>query len=372
MKIAQIQKPKLLYVDDIETNLILFEHTFKNDFEIYLADSGKKALEMLRQQSFTILISDQRMPEMSGNELLEIAAVEFPDVLRFLLTAYTDYETLIEAINKGQIYGFFNKPFNAQEVRMVIQRAVEVYHLREQNKHMLEELEVANVELRTIDQSKTRFLCAITEELKSPINKIISTIHMLKDKIDSRDITELLNYLDSSIARLENFTMMANQLAMLREDGENINLTEVSLKEVVEICFIEKSPAFKEKNIKVSFLEKTEQLKVLGDSDLLITCLGIIINCSAKHSGEGGEIEISLSQNDSEIQLTIINDGKVNLLAPSDNSSDSLACGFSASESDSGLEFLLARQIMEAHGGIVKNETLDDNRIASYMIFPLN
>ena len=99
-------KPNVLYIDDLQTNLVLFRATFEKDYNVIITDSGTKAFKILKNQDIQVLVTDQRMPEVTGTELLEIVAREYPDIRSFLLTAYTDFETVVEAINKGHIQGY--------------------------------------------------------------------------------------------------------------------------------------------------------------------------------------------------------------------------------------------------------------------------
>lgn len=94
-------KATVLYVDDDVENLNSFKAVFRRDYEIYVADTAEKGLSLLREKNIQVLISDQRMPGTTGTELLEIAAREFPKTQRFLLTAFSDFDPLVEAINKG-------------------------------------------------------------------------------------------------------------------------------------------------------------------------------------------------------------------------------------------------------------------------------
>ncbi len=112
-------KPNILYVDDLQTNLTLFKATFERDYQIFLAESAAKALEIMKKEKIQVLVTDQRMPGISGTELLEIVSRDFPEIRRFLLTAYTDFETVVEAVNKGHIHGYINKPLQADEVREI-------------------------------------------------------------------------------------------------------------------------------------------------------------------------------------------------------------------------------------------------------------
>ncbi len=121
-------KLKLMVVDDEPDNLDLLYRTFRRDFQVYKADSALTALEVLDAQGeMAVIISDQRMPEMNGTEFLGKTVERFPDTIRILLTGYTDVEDLVEAINSGQVFKYITKPWNPEELKLVINQASETY-----------------------------------------------------------------------------------------------------------------------------------------------------------------------------------------------------------------------------------------------------
>ena len=121
-------KLKLMVVDDEPDNLDLLYRTFRRDFQVYKADSALSALEVLDEQGeMAVIISDQRMPEMNGTEFLGKTVERFPDTIRILLAGYTDVEDLVEAINSGQVFKYITKPWNPEELKLVINQASDTY-----------------------------------------------------------------------------------------------------------------------------------------------------------------------------------------------------------------------------------------------------
>jgi response regulator RpfG family c-di-GMP phosphodiesterase len=118
---------KLLIVDDETPNLRLLERLFSNEYQCLTASSGPEALRLLEQHDVAILITDQRMPEMTGIELLKRSAQFRPHMVRILLTGYTDVEALVEAINCGLVYMYVTKPWNNDDLKLTISRAREYY-----------------------------------------------------------------------------------------------------------------------------------------------------------------------------------------------------------------------------------------------------
>jgi two-component system response regulator HupR/HoxA len=137
----------VLVVDDEPDILRTFAFNYEDDFAILTAPSGARALEMLEGEDVAVIVADQRMPEMSGTEFLEHSMRVRPDAMRIVLTGYADIEAIIEAINKSRIYRYVTKPWESEELRLTLRRAIEAFHLARENARLLEELRRANERL---------------------------------------------------------------------------------------------------------------------------------------------------------------------------------------------------------------------------------
>jgi two-component system, NtrC family, response regulator AtoC len=133
-----LQRFPILVVDDEADNLDAFRFNFKRVFTIHTATGGEEALGVLKEHDVAVVITDQRMPKMTGLELLRAARPVRPDAVGIILTAYTDVDVLIEAINLGHIYRYITKPWDGKEVRGILQQAIERHHLVREN-HRLED-----------------------------------------------------------------------------------------------------------------------------------------------------------------------------------------------------------------------------------------
>jgi GAF domain-containing protein/response regulator RpfG family c-di-GMP phosphodiesterase len=130
MKSQETSKPKLLVVDDEPDNLDLLYRTFHREYTVLRADSGPDALEILAKEGdIAVIISDQRMPLMSGTEFLSLTATRYPDIIRIILTGYTDVEDLVEAINAGKVFKFVTKPWNSEDLRAVVRQAMDTHNV---------------------------------------------------------------------------------------------------------------------------------------------------------------------------------------------------------------------------------------------------
>ncbi len=138
MKSQVNRKPKILVVDDEPDNLDLLYRTFYREYKVLRATSGPAALELLAKEGdISVIISDQRMPMMSGTEFLSLTATQYPDIIRIILTGYTDVEDLVEAINAGKVFKYVTKPWEAEELKAVVRQALDTHNVLRARTHEL-------------------------------------------------------------------------------------------------------------------------------------------------------------------------------------------------------------------------------------------
>lgn len=160
MNPPQNSKLKILVVDDEPDNLDLLYRTFHRDYKVLRAESGPEALQILATEGeVAVIISDQRMPQMSGTEFLSLTAMQYPDVIRIILTGYTDVEDLVEAINAGKVFKYVTKPWDAEELQQVVSQAVDTHNV----------LKARTEELRRALQQES-LLYAVTNTIRSAPN----------------------------------------------------------------------------------------------------------------------------------------------------------------------------------------------------------
>jgi response regulator RpfG family c-di-GMP phosphodiesterase len=129
----------ILYVDDELSNLTAFKATFRRYYDVYIAISAEEGIKVLEENkgNIEIIITDQRMPGMTGVEFLTSIIDKYPDTIRILLTGYADIQAVIDAVNKGSIYQYVSKPWEEQNLKVIIEKAFEVYRLRAENKELI-------------------------------------------------------------------------------------------------------------------------------------------------------------------------------------------------------------------------------------------
>ena len=120
----------VLYIDDEEHNLTSFRAAFRRTFQVFVTSEPSEAVKILEENPIEVVISDQKMPTLSGVEFFELIMPEHPNPVRMLLTGHADIDAVIDAINKGQIYKYISKPWNEAELKRLVEEASVLYQFR--------------------------------------------------------------------------------------------------------------------------------------------------------------------------------------------------------------------------------------------------
>ncbi|MBN2763751.1 MAG: response regulator, partial [Bacteroidales bacterium] len=186
------KKYNILYVDDEISNLNIFKNTFRRNYNIFTAETAQEGIRIMENQNIDLILTDQRMPEMTGVDFLKSIMVKYPHPNRILITAYTDFDALKDAVNEAKIFQYIQKPWEEREIQQVIDSALDMYELKQKNielteqlKKNNEELERINKELIEIDRLKFQFLNIISHELRTPLNGLVGAMALFKSKFKS-------------------------------------------------------------------------------------------------------------------------------------------------------------------------------------------
>jgi len=147
-------KINVLYIDDEVNNLTAFKATYRRIYNIYTAESAKEGRDILDKNDIEIILTDQRMPDVTGVEFLQSIIEVHPDPIRILVTGYSDITAVIDAVNKGQVYRYISKPWDNDYLKITIDKAFETYSLRKQNKILTNDLITVNKQLEFMLRQK--------------------------------------------------------------------------------------------------------------------------------------------------------------------------------------------------------------------------
>ncbi len=234
----------ILYVDDEDGNLRIFQRAFKKTFDVYIALSGNEALDILSQHSIHLLISDQRMPNMSGVELLRLASVQYPDTIRIILTAYTDIDDIMQAVNECGIYRYLPKPWKKEEMQQTLEQALEVYKLRQEKNILISELRESNEVLEDKVKNRTATLTETNERLIAEIEerkKIENALQIAKETAEEASkakelfLSTMSHEIRTPLNAIIGLTYLLQHSSLNAEQLENVQTLQFSGKTLLAL-----------------------------------------------------------------------------------------------------------------------------------------
>lgn len=233
-KATNKKKFSLLYVDDEATNLRVFKANFRKFFNVYTSTNPIEAIDILNQEDIQVIVTDQRMPEMTGTQFLEKILPDHPDVIKIILTGFTDIEAIKDGINRCGIFKYITKPWNFDEMKGVLERAVDTYQQAAESEEHMKELEDSNVELENRVKERTQELNKINKRLIDSIRYagLLQQSMLPNDRYLSRQFKDHFVIFETKYLFSEEF-VWTTRLNFRSEDYTVVSLIEFDGKGIV-------------------------------------------------------------------------------------------------------------------------------------------
>ncbi len=314
--------PAVLYVDDDALNLRVFDANFGQRFRIFRSSSPNEALALLEQRrgEIGVILSDQRMPGMTGVELLERARSIAPDAKRMLVTAYADMQAVIDAVNRGQVTRYFVKPWDRAELQSALDDALKIARL---------ELRIREVEGRMLKSERLATLGQVTagiaHELMGPVGYLSQNVVSLQ-----RDLASVIQYVsrhlpaDPSPEVAETVEDLPALIKDLADGAEHLRQVALGLRaqargedheataDVAEVVSFAVKLARAEVRDRARLTSNGDPVRVtFGPVKLCQVVLNLIVNASQAMAGTGrqGRIEVRWSARPDDVVLTVADNG---------------------------------------------------------------
>lgn len=376
-----MSKHGILIVDDEKENITLLANILGGDgTSILEARGGEEALELLRKHPVDLILTDQRMPGLSGVELLERVHAARPDCVRMLVTAYPDVTDAIQAINRGHVNRYITKPFDARELKLSVERELEHLdvvranrRLNDEMARMVDELFKANRELRDLNRMKDQFLANCSHELKTPLVSGMGYVDLLLSggmgplearqakglQIAYRNLERLLGLIENLLA-----------LAKGRFRPEALKVARFPLRPLLEECVASLQARARKTSLSVRVVWPRDEVLIEGDERKIHSVFTNVLANAEKFTPERARIEIRVrAGKGGRCRIEVSDNGKGPESGRGEiemfkTSSDPRTAGL-------GIGLTLARQILEAHGGSIRLERIPRGGARAHFDLPL-
>src|ERR1043165_3928463 len=297
----------ILYVDDEESNLKGFKSIYFTDYTIYTAISGKEALEILSNHEVHIIITDQKMPGMTGVEFLHNTMSKYPDPIRIILTGYSDIEVLMKAINECGIFRYLTKPWNEQEMNMTINQALDTYNLRKENSELIKKLTDANATLeeKVLERTKKieNLISTVAHDLRSPLNQIKALVTLIQLNLsnltnDQKSFVDLIHKAASRVTEMINRILDMN--AIEHRDIE-VKLVEADLEGIINDAVNQVRALGEEKKLGINVRQLKNKM-VTVDVNYLLKVLENLLSNAIKFSPPNKNIFVETENGQDKIR----------------------------------------------------------------------
>ena len=294
-------KHTILVVDDERDNTEALERLFRRKYQVLKALSGPDALKILASHpNIPLIISDQRMPDMTGVQFLEKSIKTHPNTMRILLTGFTDIESVIEAINSGQVYRYLTKPWDPIDLKATVDRAIERFELSQ-------EIIRQNKELSVLDKAKDQFMILINHELKTPLTSILSFLSLLKESGLNDEQEMYTNRIETGAFRLQKLINQSLRLIQAEAGKIEIKAQKTSLKnlkaQVTDSKFIQ-DISDKKQNFEILLNEENE---AIFDLEIIGSCLLELLQNAHRFSPEGASLQLKSKDQGDQIRICLTN-----------------------------------------------------------------
>ena len=376
-----------LVVDDEPDILDAIQRMFRRQYRVLTAQNGADALEIVQSEDVQVVMTDQRMPEMTGIEFLARLRRNHPQIVRVLFTGYSDIDHVIDAINEGHVYRYISKPWKPAELKLFVEQAFEYYESERERDRLLNELKEANrqleqkntllsrtnEELKQLDRMKTVFMEVVSHELNTPIAITLGYAFLLqKELADDLDPVALkaLRGIDSSAKRLKSisnriFKMISEEGPASSLDLETIDFHDFSndLRDQIE-PFLDK----RQQHLDVTIGDDCPSIRA-DHEKLSDICVNLLMN-AIKFSRDGQTIDLTFRAADdncvdievrdrgvgiSDEDVSQIFDAFFSTFDSKHHSSGSFEFG----KRGIGLGLPVAKKFAQMHGGDIEVRTED-------------
>ncbi len=315
------KKYNVLLVDDEEMNLRSLSQILEGKYNIFTAPDGLQALEIIKKHKIEIILSDQRMPNMTGTELFKNVMESSPETIRIIITAYTDINSVLNAINQGNVYKFLTKPIEPEDLKITVKRALEVYELQKNNEHLLQELRNLNTDLEKKVEERTHKLVetnqfqkdlveTIIHDLKNPLSNIIMFSRNIAEREQilekAKNTSELIN---TSGKQLLEMVEKLLEISFIENESIKPEMERINLARELEDLVAHFSESAKNKEIKLELINNLDNAYIFSDRILFRRIINNLLSNALKFSDFNKSVIMTLVRKEKDLLISVKDEG---------------------------------------------------------------
>lgn len=361
-------KFNILIVDDNPKNIQVIGNILKEtDYIVGFAMDGQQALNQLQNTNdYDLVLLDIEMPVMDGYETCIAMRKDnkLKDIPVIFLTAFSDVTNIVKGFEAGA-QDYITKPFNSQELLVRVSTHLQLKYksdiirnlnvvLEQKVSERTSELQKALSELNNIDGMKTDFLIFISQEIRNPLSGIVGTLGLIKNQDHSSTIRNLLETLESSVTKLEEYTYKALLFNQIFQKEYKPQINDLSLKDLIQYVILEHSELIRGKNINIQSDDLDRNIFIKGDRDLLFKAFCYVFQNALKYSHKNDTVFLKFIISDEKIFSSIIDHGEGFPLEVIKHLEVSFNYNGGHNFQQTGLSLYIVKQIMDLHIGTMR------------------
>ena len=353
-----MSKPVIVCVDDEQVILHSLDkqlaRKFGEEYDLEFAESGEEALELIEElteegSEVVMIVSDQIMPGMKGDELLVALHERHPKMIKILLTGQAAMETAIHAINNASLFRYLTKPWDEADFILTVEKGLKQYYL-------VETLEAQVEELRKVDRLKDEFLANTSHELRTPLHGVIGLAESLAGgaagKLPAKASKDL-DMIVSSARRLSGLVDNILDFSKIRNEKMDLTLKPVGLRSLTDVVITVSKPLLGNKNVRLINAVSGEIPLVYADEDRLQQILFNLMGNAIKFT-ENGTVEVSAEVDGDMVEIHVSDTG----IGIAEDKLDRIFESFEQADGSTariyggtGLGLAITKELVTLHGG---------------------
>jgi signal transduction histidine kinase len=352
---------KILAVDDDDGNLVVLEAVLSERYRVTTTTSPLQALKLISATEFDMVITDQRMPDMTGVELLKEVRARWPRTVRMVISAYSDVTAILQAINEGEAYRFVLKPWNLDELVTAVKQGMEHRYnvlaierlagvLHERNTKLVAALsELKNAQNQLLHAARLATVGQLTAGIAHELKNHLTGIQLLLEVVRGADLpADMAGFVQAGRDSAEALFQLVSGLNAFSRKGAGSLPGPCSVRDVVEraVRLVRTDVRCKKRDLAVRLAD--ELPAVLADGDRLRQVVVNLLRNALDATGDGGRLEVAVGRHASHVEVSVTDDGPG---IPAPVRERLFEPFFTTKENGLGLGLGICRQIVEEHGG---------------------